>query len=52
MNRNIILGCDWLDQNGVMLYYELGCLRIGQMYIPLEEDIHIASIVRRRKNIL
>ena len=46
MNRNIILGHDWLVQNGVRLYYDLGCLRIGQMYVPLEEDIHIASIVR------
>ena len=53
MNRNIILGRDWLVQNGVRLYYDLGCLRIGQMYVPLEEDIHIASIVRlHRKTII
>ena len=28
MNRNIILGRDWLVQNGVRLYYDLGCLRL------------------------
>ena len=53
MNRNIILGRDWLVQNGVRLYYDLGCLRVGQVYVPLEEDIHIASILRlKSKTIL
>lgn len=46
MNRNLILGRDWMTQNGVRLYFDLGCLRIGQTYAPLEEDIHIASIAR------
>jgi hypothetical protein len=46
MNRNLILGRDWLVQNGIRLYYDLGCLRIGQMYVPIEEDMHITSIVR------
>ena len=46
LNRNLILGRDWLKQNGVRLYYDLGCLRIGQTYIPLEEDAHVASVVR------
>ena len=31
MNRNIILGRDWLVQIG---------------YVPIEEDMHITSIVR------
>lgn len=39
MNRNIILGRDWLVQNGVRLYYDLGCLRVGNIYTNLEEDI-------------
>jgi hypothetical protein len=46
MNRNVILGKDWLTQNGVRLYFDLGCLRIGKCYVSLEEDIKIASIVR------
>lgn len=51
MNRNLILGRDWLTQNGVRLYYDLGCLRIGKSYVPLVEDIHIASIVRMMRTL-
>jgi hypothetical protein len=50
MNRNVILGKDWLTQNGVRLYFDLGCLRIGKCYVSLEEDIKIASIVRCAKD--
>ena len=46
MNRNIILGRDWLKQFGVHMYYDLGCIRVGKSYIKLEEDLHISSIVR------
>lgn len=46
MNRNCILGLDWLRQNGVRMYFDLSCMRIGKTYIPLEEDVHIASILR------
>lgn len=50
MNKNVILGKDWLTQNGVRLYFDLGCLRIGKCYVSLEEDIKIASIVRCAKD--
>ena len=46
MNRNIILGRDWLKQSGVHMYYDLGCIRVGKSYIKLEEDLHISSIAR------
>ena len=46
LNRSLILGRDWLKTNGVRLYYDLGCLIIGHTYIPLEEDIHISTVVR------
>ena len=52
MNRNLILGRDWMTQNGVRLYFDLGCLRVGKTYAPLEEDIHIASIVRLTSRIV
>lgn len=48
MNRKLILGRDWLQQNGVRLYFDLGCIRLHQTYIPLQEDIHVTSIVRLR----
>ncbi|CAC5412399.1 unnamed protein product [Mytilus coruscus] len=41
---------DWLVQNGVRLYFDLGCLRIQKKYVPLEEDIHVASILRLTVN--
>lgn len=50
MNRNLILGRDWLVQHGVRLYFDLGCLRIGRSYVPLERDIHIASIARLKSS--
>ena len=46
LNRNFILDRDWLTENGVRLYFDLGYFRVGKTYVPLEEDIHIASIVR------
>ena len=46
MNRKLILGRDWLQNNGVRLYFDLGCIRVHQTYVPLQEDIHISSIVR------
>ena len=28
------------------MYYDLGCIRVGKLYIKLEEDLHISSIAR------
>ena len=53
LNRNLILGLDWLKQNNVRIYFDLKCLRInGKHYVHLEEDIHIASTVRMKKTCL
>lgn len=30
LNRCIILGRDWLRMNGVRIYFDLGCLKIGK----------------------
>ena len=47
LNRNLILGLDWLHKNKVRLYFDLKLLRInGKTYVNLEQDIHIASTVR------
>ena len=46
MNRNIILGRDWLKQFGVCMYYDLECIRVGKSYIKLEDDLYISSIAR------
>ncbi|XP_041364210.1 uncharacterized protein LOC121379631 [Gigantopelta aegis] len=52
INRNVILGRDWLVKNGVRLYYDLGCIRIGKTCISLDEDIHVSSIVRLTKKVV
>ena len=49
LNRNLILGLDWLKQNNVRIYFDLKCLRInGKHYVNLE-DIHIASTLRMKR---
>ena len=53
LNRNLILGLDWLKQNNVRIYFDLKCLRInGKHYVNSEEDIHIASTVRMKRTCL
>ena len=44
MNRNIILGRDWLEQNGVRMYFDLGCIRVNQTYVPLQDDNYVHFI--------
>ena len=45
MNRNFILGREWLKQSGVCICYDLHCIRIGKSYFKMEEDIHIKQLV-------
>ena len=46
LNRNMILGLDWLKDKNVRIYMDLKCIRINEKhYVNLEEDIHIASTV-------
>ena len=52
INRSFILGRDWLVQNGVRLYFDLGSLRIGKTYVPIVEDIHIASLLRASRKVI
>lgn len=51
LNRNVILGLDLLQSRGVRVSHDLGCIRVHNVYIPLEDDIHIASIIRTRTKI-
>ena len=46
MNRNAILGRDFLTTNGVRLYYDMKKMKIKDAFVDLEEDSHIASIMR------
>lgn len=46
LNRSVILGRDWLSQNGVRMYFDLGAIKLGNEYIALEEDARISALVR------
>ena len=46
LNWNFFLGRDWLEQNGVRVYFDLGMLGIGRTYVKFEEECHIGSILR------
>ena len=49
LNRNLILGLDWLKQNNVRIYFDLKSLRRnGKTYANLEDDIHVTSTVRMK----
>ena len=50
LNRNIILGNDWIEINGAILYFIIMKLRVGDTYVPFEEDIHISSLVRLKRD--
>ena len=50
MNRNIILGRDWLKQFSICMYYDLGCIIIGKSDVKMEEDIH--SLARHTAHII
>lgn len=53
LNRNLILGRDWLKKNNVRLYFDLGLMRIdGRAYAELKEDLHISTIVRIPKKLM
>lgn len=52
LNRCVILGRDWLRMNGVRIYFDLGCLRVGKTYVKLQEDINISSLVRINKKLV
>ena len=44
LNRNVIIGLDWLQSHGVRVYHDLGCVRVDQTYIPLVDDVHNYSL--------
>ena len=52
LNRNIILGRDFLQQNQVRLYFDLNKMRIRNNYVDLEEDSHIVSLVRLKQKVV
>ena len=48
LNRSALLGRDFLFSHSVRAYFDLGCIKVKDSYIPLENDAHISSLVRLR----
>ena len=48
MNRKVILGNNWLTENGVRTYHDLRCLRVNGTYVQLQMDIYVTSIIRAK----
>lgn len=46
LNRNMILGRDFLLKNGVRLLFDLHKLKFQDVYVDLEEDMHVSTLVR------
>ena len=53
LNRNMILGLDWMKTNNVRIHMDLKWIRINiNYYVNLQENIHVASTVRMKKTCL
>ena len=53
LNMNAILGRDWIIENEVVLYFnELRSMKVGQVYVPPEEDVHILALVRASNTVV
>ena len=50
LNRNFILGTDWMSKNGVRIYFDLQKLRVGNLYVPYEQDIHYCVFIESQQN--
>ena len=45
-SRNLILGVDFLKKHKARIYFDLEKLRLNGEYVDLDQDVHIASVVR------
>ena len=51
LSRSAILGRDFLGKHKARLYYDLQKIRLNGVYIPLENDVHLAATVRAASNV-
>ena len=51
LSRNCLLGNDFLEKNDVIINMKLRKLKIGDLYVTLEDDIHISTVVRSSRNV-
>ena len=50
-SRNWIIGCDFLKKYNARIYFDLEKLRLGKEYVNLDQDVHVASVVRLAQDV-
>ena len=50
--RNCLLGNDFLEKEGAVINLQIMKLRINKAYVNLENDVHIATVVRSVKTVI
>ena len=49
LNRNLILGRDFLVQNKARLYFDFNKMKLNNAYVPLDLDVHVSALARVQK---
>lgn len=52
LSRNCILGKDFLGANSARIYFDLNAVKVKGHYVPLEDDLAVASVVRLCKKVV
>jgi hypothetical protein len=52
ISQNVILGKDFLNSNGCRIFYDINCLMIQNVKVPMQNDREISSILRSKKNVI
>ena len=48
LSRNVILGRDFMIKTNARIMFDINKVCINKVYIPMERDVHLASIVRTK----
>ena len=52
LNRNGILGRDFLVKNKARIFFDLSIIKINSSFQPLESDIHMSSLTRSNRDVV
>ena len=52
MTRNVLLGQDFLTETGARVYFDLKKMRVRGAYVDLENDIHVGSLIKLKKDVI
>ena len=52
LNRHCLLGNDFLEKHGAVINLQIRKLKVRNSYITMEDDIHIAAVVRSSRTVV